>query len=138
MADSYRVTADGSGLDFVAAMSMAIGEFNAELDAEMQEAMHEGGKVARSHLRGNSPKMTGDYSRSWGCDYEDRDGHHEAIVKNRDHYQLTHLLEDGHDIKNRKDGPILGHVNPAKPERHIEAAAEEGRRAFERKLGVKL
>lgn len=134
MADQFTVDA-GSG-DFVSLHSQIFGEINDELDAELKDAVRIGAQTARTYLRGNSPKESGDYARDWACDYSDRDGHHEAVVKNRHHYQLTHLLEDGHDIKNRKDGPVLGHVAPAKPKHHIEQASKRGEEAINKKLGV--
>lgn len=134
MADQFTVSAGGD--NFVALHSQIFGEINAELDAELKAAVRSGAAAARTYLRGNSPKQTGEYARDWACDYSDRDGHHEAVVKNRHHYQLTHLLEDGHDIKNRKDGPVLGHVGPAKPEHHIEQASKRGEEAINKKLGV--
>lgn len=137
VADEYRVKASGDGLDFTAAMVDAIEGFNAELDSELKEAVHAGGKATRTHMRSNSPKRTGAYSRSWGCDFEDRDGHHEATVSNRKHYQLTHLLEDGHEIHNQYGGSY-GRVKPAQPENHIANAAEQGKQKLEQKLGVRL
>ncbi len=134
MADQFVVNARDA--DFVTLHVQMFGEINDELDTELKDALHSGAVASRTYLRGNSPKQSGDYARDWACDYSDRDGHHEAVVKNRHHYQITHLLEDGHDIKNRKDGPVLGHVDPAKPEHHIEKAAKRGEEVIMQKLGV--
>lgn len=114
-----------------------VGDINAELDAELEDVMHDAGKAARSYLRGNSPKDTGAYSRSWGVSSSDRDGHHEVTVHNRKHYQLTHLLEDGHEAKNQYGGPY-GFVDPATPEGHIAKADEAGKRVIAERLGVKV
>lgn len=132
---TYRVNANGSGISFAEATIGALEEFNAEKDAEVQEAFHAGGRATRSHLRGNSPKETGAYSRSWSMESQDREGHHKVVVRNRRHYQLTHLLEDGHDVKNQYGGPF-GHVGPAKPEHHIDEAAKKGAEVIRSKLGV--
>ena len=90
MADQYTVNA--RNVDFVALHTQILGEINDELDAELKAAVRSGAQAARTFLRGNSPKQSGDYARDWACDYSDREGHHEAVVKNRHHYQLTHLL----------------------------------------------
>lgn len=43
----------------------------------------------------------------------------DAIIHNRTDYQRTHLLEKGHDVRNRKGGPVVGraaaheHIAPA-------------------------
>ena len=135
VAREYVVQA-GSNSGLAEASLAALAELNDELDIELQDAIHEVGKSTRSDLRSNSPKQTGAYSRSWGCDFSDKEGHHEAVVANRKHWQRTHLLEDGHKIKNRKDGPVLGHVGPADPEHHLQQAQERGIRKLEQLLGI--
>ena len=134
VAKEYIVQA-GSNSGLAEASIAALAELNAELDAELGEAIHEVGKSTRSDLRSNSPKQTGAYSRSWGCDFSDKDGHHEAVVANRRHWQITHLLEDGHDTKNQYGGPY-GHVGPADPEHHLQQAQERGIKKLEQLLGI--
>lgn len=133
MADQF--TASAGGDEFVAIHGQIFGEINDELDAELKDAIRSGAAAARTFLRGNSPKQTGDYARDWACEYSDRDGHHEAIVMNRHHYQITHLLEDGHKIRNQYGGPY-GTMGPAQPEHHIELASKRGEEAINKKLGV--
>ena len=134
MASDYVVQAgSNSGLAEVSLGVLA--EFNEILDDELGAAIHEVGKSTRTDLRSNSPKQTGAYSRSWACDYSDKEGHHEAVVANRKHWQITHLLEDGHDIKNQYGGPY-GHVGPADPEHHLQQAQERGIRKLEQLLGI--
>ncbi len=137
MADRCVINA-GKG-DFILAHKKIFDEVNAELNAELQEAVHEGGKVARSNLRSNSPKSEGggEYARSWGCDFTDRYGHHEVAVVNRKHWPLTHLLTDGHRSFNQynKGGDPYGDVDPADAN-YVNEAADAGLRVIEQKLGV--
>lgn len=46
---------------------------------------------------------------------------HEAIVYNKENYRLTHLLENGHFIVNRKDGRL----GWAAPQPHIQPAFDK-------------
>ncbi|MBR3387527.1 MAG: HK97 gp10 family phage protein [Bacteroidales bacterium] len=136
--DNYTVNAGTSlrdGMSFFNAHMDLLSAFNDELDEELQEAIHEVGKSTRSDLRSNSPKRTGAYSRSWGCDFFDKEGHHQAVVSNRKFWTLTHLLEDGHDTKNQYGGPY-GHVGPADPDHHLRQAQERGIRKLEQLLGI--
>ena len=134
VASDYVVQAGAnSGLAEVSLGVLA--EFNELLDDELGAAIHEVGKSTRSDLRSSSPKKTGAYSRSWACDYSDKEGHHEAVVANRKHWQITHLLEDGHDTKNQYGGPY-GHVGPADPDHHLRQAQERGVRKLEQLLGI--
>lgn len=134
MADDYVVQA-GSNTGLAEVSLGVLAEFNEILDDELGTAVHEVGKSTRTDLRSNSPKDTGAYSRSWGCDFSDKEGHHEAVVANRKHWQITHLLEDGHDTKNQYGGPY-GHVDPADPEHHLQRAQERGVRKLEQLLGI--
>ena len=134
MADDYVVQA-GSNTGLAEVSLGVLAEFNEILDDGLGAAIHEVGKSTRTDLRSNSPKDTGAYSRSWGCDFSDKEGHHEAVVANRKHWQKTHLLEDGHDAKNQYGGPY-GHVDPADPEHHLQRAQERGVRKLEQLLGI--
>lgn len=57
----------------------------------------------------------GDYLSGWT--FEEDNG--TVKIKNKDKPGLTHLLEFGHEVKNKKNGPVLGsagaypHVMPA-------------------------
>lgn len=134
VASEYVVQA-GSDSGLAEASLAALAELNEELDEELKDAIHEVGKSTRSDVRANSPKLTGAYSRSWSCDFSDREGHHEAVVANRRHWQITHLLEDGHEIRNQYGGPY-GRVGPADPEHHLQRAQERGLRKLEQLLGI--
>lgn len=55
-------------------------------------------------LRSNSPRKTGDYARGWTeKKMKPKNGGKivEIIVHNKTDYQLTHLLENPHEIVNR-------------------------------------
>lgn len=60
-------------------------------------------------LKNNSPIKTGDYKKGWrkkklkSTLYGD-----EWVLYNKTDYRLTHLLEDGHDLK--RGGAVIGHV----------------------------
>lgn len=69
-------------------------------------------------LRNTSPKKTGSYARGWSLKrVKTRASITDVIVHNRTDYQLTHLLENGHVIRNNKGtyGRTSGikHIAPA-------------------------
>lgn len=68
-----------------------------------------------------SPKRSGAYARDWTVSKQ-RGAY---IVHNKDHYRLTHLLNNGHSVKNQYGGPYDFKVGDA----HIERAEQ---RAIER------
>lgn len=73
------------------------------VDKEVQKAMDVGmkqvAKEAVTQLRSSSPRKTGKYARGWTTKQIDKNG---IVIHNSKHYQLTHLLENGHVIRNKK------------------------------------
>jgi hypothetical protein len=134
MSDDLVISAE-NGFDFALVTGSAIDDFNAAEDARLKTAVASGAAAARTSLRGDSPKDTGEYSRSWAVDSSDEDGEHVAVVYNRGRGPLTHLLVDGHESYNQYGGPY-GRVGPAQPEGYMERAYERGLKVIERKLGV--
>ena len=74
-----------------------------EIDKEVQNSTKRNidrvSKEAVQKLRNTSPRKTGSYAKGWGTKKE---GEMDVIVHNRTDYQLTHLLENGHVIRNKK------------------------------------
>ena len=74
-----------------------------QVDKEVQKAMDVGmkqvAKEAVSKLKSSSPRKTGKYARGWTTKQIDKNG---IVIHNSKHYQLTHLLENGHVIRNKK------------------------------------
>lgn len=67
-------------------------------------------------------RKRGKYKDTWTTKvFKDEDDEYAVKVWNESNWQLTHLLENGHFIVNRKDG-MLGWASP-KP--HIKPTAEE-------------
>ena len=93
----------------------------------VEKDANEIGKEAVKTIKQESPKgATGEYAKSWRL-RKDKKGKNSYIVKlyNKDHYQLTHLLEFGHATA---DG---GHTE-AQP--HIRPVEQEYSKKFENKL----
>lgn len=86
-------------------------------------------RVTTSELHKTSPKQTsgshaGQYARGWRSKTEvGGDGHITGTVYNATDYQLTHLLEKGHELFYL--GVDTGHRTRAYP--HIEPAYETGK-----------
>lgn len=66
-------------------------------------------------LRNTSPKKTGDYARGWKVSTQGKD----YVVHNATDYQLTHLLENSHVIRNKK-----GTYGRSTPHKHIKPVEE--------------
>ena len=61
------------------------------IDAVSREAVQK--------LKNTSPRKTGSYASGWG---KKKEGEMDVIVYNRTDAPLTHLLENGHVVRNKK------------------------------------
>ena len=85
-------------------------------DASIQTVARE----AVSKLKNTSPHKTGSYAKGWAAKRErERNGLHSVTVHNKTDYQLTHLLENGHVIRNK-----YGEYGRTRPIKHIKPVEE--------------
>lgn len=107
------------------------------VDIQMKELLDEVNKEARDaganaikkiskesvqKLRNTSPKKSGDYAKGWTTK---KVSDMEVVVHNKTDYQLTHLLENGHVIKNKK-----GTYGRTRPIKHIAPVEEWAKTAL--------
>lgn len=86
-----------------AQMDQILDEYNVELKRATNNAMDVVAKEAAAKLKNTSPKKTGSYARGWSVKRERGSGGINTVtVRNKTDYQLTHLLENGHVIRNKK------------------------------------
>ena len=97
-------------------MEELLDEINLEVRQVAEEAIDASSKAAAKMLRGNSPKRKGGYAKGWAVKKE---GKLTRVVYNKTHYQLTHLLENGHVIKNQ-----YGEYGRVNGEKHIKPVEE--------------
>lgn len=91
--------------------------------AQLRKDVRKAAKVTEQQLHSTSPRRTGRYAAGWTTSVtEDADGHVSASVHNSTDWQLTHLLEKGHEQFFM--GHDMGHRYPGR--KHIEPAYEAG------------
>lgn len=102
------------------------------IEKDVQEALKKDiqsvAKESARKLKNTSPRKTGDYAKGWTVK---KLGESDFVVHNKTDYQLTHLLENGHVIKNKKG--TYGRTNGIKHIAPVEewAADELPRRIME-------
>ena len=116
-----------------AQMKELLDEYNREAEQAVNEAAVEASDLCVNQLKNTSPKRpgSGKYARSWTVKKERAgSGVADYIVHNKGYYQLTHLLENGHVIRNGK-----GTYGRTSPIHHIGPAADSAIQRFD--LGVR-
>lgn len=97
-------------------------EYDREMTRKVNNSVDKVGKETVSKLKDTSPKRPGhgEYARGWRLKRErGRNGINDVIIHNATNYQLTHLLEKGHVIRNKK-----GTYGRTSPIPHIKPAEE--------------
>lgn len=115
-------------------LDLILADYNRDVIRATNEAFESVGKSSVQELKNTSPKRKGKYARSWTMTTEKGGGLKcNTVVIHNKMYQLTHLLENGHIIRNAK-----GTYGRTSPQKHIapveESAAEELPDAIKRKL----
>ena len=82
-----------------AQMKDLLDEINKDVETSAKKNIQTVAKESVQKLKNTSPVKTGSYAKGWATK---RQGEMDVIVHNRTDYQLTHLLENGHVIRNKK------------------------------------
>lgn len=106
-----------------------LNDWSAQVSKDVDEAASEAANAIKDNLKRTSPRKTGSYAKGWAVKKQNA----AYIVHNKTDYQLTHLLENGHDVV--AYGKKVGHVNP-KP--HIKQAEQLGIEYFEDLIAKKV
>ena len=114
-------------------MGKILDRYSEKVQQVTNSAIDSVSKESADKIRNNSRVKTGSYARGWAVKKSTNGKIRGAIVHNKTAYQLTHLLANGHVIRNGVGtygrAPAIKHIAP------VEAwAAEELPAEIERKL----
>ena len=94
-------------------LTRILDEYGDEVKEVARKDAQKAGRDTAKDLRNVSPKKSGDYASGWGTKQVDADT---VTVYNRKMPGLTHLLEKGHLIRNKKGtygrAPAHPHIAP--------------------------
>ena len=97
---------------------------------EMKEAVKNASTTVRKEIKGNAPSDTGKYAKSWTAKkVRETSQTLTMVVHSKNRYQLAHLLEFGHALRNggRYEGKV--HIAPAE-QKGVEQLKEEIEKAL--------
>ena len=97
---------------------------------QVKKAVRKAGNTVRREIQQNAPKNTGDYAKSWAVKKVRESPHTlELVVHSKNRYQLTHLLEFGHCLRNGGRTRAIPHIAPAE-EKGIEQLEKQIERSI--------
>ena len=104
-------------MDLTSQIAEIFDEYNRDMKRKVNNSVDVVGKEAVSRLKSTSPKKSGDYAKGWRLKRErGRNGINDVTIHNATDYHLTHLLENGHVIRNKKGtygrAPAHKHIAP--------------------------
>ncbi len=81
---------------------------------EMKKAVQTAGKTVKKEIEATAPKDTGAYAKSWAVKkVKETSQSMEVVVYSKTKYQLAHLLEHGHALRNGGRSKAYPHIAPA-------------------------
>ena len=78
-----------------------LNEYSSDIQNGITEKAFEVAEKGKNELKATSPKRTGSYSKGWRVDKRNGKGFVHATIYNATNWQLTHLLEKPHVIRNK-------------------------------------
>ena len=120
------MAADRCRIDQMAHVIMEGLQEYADLAAEdMKAAIKKAGNSAKKDIQSNAPEKTGAYKKSWAVKtVRENANAMEVVVYSRNRYQLAHLLEFGHALRQGGRTRAFPHIAPAE-ERAAEMLVRE-------------
>lgn len=90
-------------------LTRVIALYNQEVQEAVANSVTAIAKEGRAKVKQNSPKRTGAYAKGWAVSNEYKKGKQQVRIYNKTKYQLAHLLENGHVVRNG-----TGRIGPGK------------------------
>ena len=115
-----------------------LNQFEQKENKIIHDVFHEVAEETKDMVAAKSPGK-GEYASGWEVKTKNRGGDVDYIVCNPEHYQLTHLLEKGHVVRNQYGSPkVQGKLHRTRARRHIKPAERKGIQLLLKELKSKL
>lgn len=104
-----------------------LSEYSKDIQNEISEEAIRIGKNGANELKHTSPKKSGKYARSWTSQVEKTFEGINVTIHNKKAYQLTHLLEHSHLLRNGTKSKPISHIYPVEQKsiKEFESKVEE-------------
>lgn len=93
---------DGKTINLDDEIKKILEDYKNQVEKNVDDEAKKVAKLGAQKLKSSSPKNQGKYAKSWSWKKIGAPlGHAQYTVYNAKHYRLTHLLENGHLIRNQ-------------------------------------
>ena len=100
--------------DMADAINELLEEYSDMATDEMKSAVQKSTKFVKEEISANAPRQTGAYAKSWTSKKtEENSTSVQYTVYSKNKYQLAHLLENGHALRNGGRTKAYPHIAPA-------------------------
>lgn len=93
-------------------ISNILDEYSIEIQEGITKAAEDVANAGAKELKATSPKRTGKYSKGWRVNKRSGKGFVHTTIYNATNWQLTHLLEKPHLLRNGKKSKPIVHIEP--------------------------
>ena len=93
-------------------ISNILDEYSIEIQEGITKAAEDVANAGAKELKATSPKRTGKYSKGWRVNKRSGRGFVHTTIYNATNWQLTHLLEKPHLLRNGKKSKPIVHIEP--------------------------
>ena len=93
-------------------ISNILDEYSIEIQESITKAAEDVANAGAKELKATSPKRTGKYSKGWRVNKRSGRGFVHTTIYNATNWQLTHLLEKPHLLRNGKKSKPIVHIEP--------------------------
>lgn len=117
-------------------VSKILKDYVGDVTEIVEQSAKEAAEICTNQLKNTSPSgpgIKGHYASGWAVKEEHGGARASFIVYNKKKPQLTHLLENGHVVRNKK-----GTYGRAHPIKHIAPAEEAAAMKFELRVRARL
>jgi len=100
--------------DMADAINELLEEYSDMATDEMKSAVQKSAKFVKEEISANAPRQTGAYAKSWTSKKtEENSTSVQYTVYSKNKYQLAHLLENGHALRNGGRTKAYPHIAAA-------------------------
>lgn len=100
--------------DMADAINELLEEYSDMATDEMKSAVQKSAKFVKEKISANAPRQTGAYAKSWTSKKtEENSTSVQYTVYSKNKYQLAHLLENGHALRNGGRTKAYPHIAAA-------------------------